>query len=86
MVKVLAVFFQYFGFFAFIAMIVLTIMIKKELKKQLPTAEEKEELIKNGFINSDCKDKKILRSATTKLRYQKQLAKEIEIYINEQQK
>lgn len=67
-------FFMYFGIFAFIGAIVLTILVNKELKKQLPTAEERKEMENFNILQSGKKYKKSeLRSLTAKYRYQKQL-------------
>lgn len=71
------IFFTYFGIFAFIGVVVIFFLVNKELKKELPTEEEKQELIKAGAISSDCKDKKILRSATRELRLMKEFAKKL---------
>ena len=67
-------FFTYFGIFAFVGVIIITILLNKELKKQLPTEQEKKELVESGIISTDCKDKKLLRSATTELRLMKEFA------------
>lgn len=52
-------------------MIVLSVMVYKEYKKQLPTAEEKQELINKKLISSTEKDKKVIINATYKLRQDK---------------
>lgn len=46
-------------------------MVYKEYKKQLPTAEEKQELINKKLISSTEKDKKVIINATYKLRQDK---------------
>ena len=69
----ISLFFQWFGFFAFIGAIVLFVMINKELKKQLPTEEEKQELIAQNLISANEKNKKVLRDKTLTLRAQKRL-------------
>lgn len=70
----MCLFFQYFGFFTFIGMIILVILCNKELKKQLPTKEEKAELENLKLIKSGEKNKKVLRTATAKLRQEKVFA------------
>lgn len=75
------VFFTYFGIFAFVGVIIITILLNKELKKQLPTEQEKKELVEAGVISADCKDKKLLRSATQELRLMKEFA--IKLGIND---
>lgn len=73
----LSAFFQYFGLFAFIGCIVLFFLIRKELKKQLPTAEEKQEMIKKNIITGKEK-KKVLREKTLIFRYQKKIDLEVQ--------
>lgn len=70
----ISLFFQYFGFFALIGSIILVILVRKELKKQLPTEEERKQLIALKMINADEKKKKVLRNATLKLRQEKVFA------------
>ena len=70
----ISLFFQYFGFFAFVGLIILAILVNKELKKQLPTEDEKKQLVSLGLIKKDEKKKKILREATMKLRQEKVFA------------
>lgn len=70
----ISLFFQYFGFFAFIGSLIIVILVRKELKKQLPTEDEKKQLIDNKLIKENEKSKKILRQATLKLRQEKMFA------------
>lgn len=67
----ISLFFQYFGFFAFIGGLILVFLVRKDLKKQLPTEEEKKQLIDNKLIKDNEKSKKVLRQATLKLRQEK---------------
>lgn len=62
------IFFTYFGVFAFFGVGILFILVTRELKKELPTEEEKNELVKLGLIEPNCKDKKKLRAYTQQLR------------------
>lgn len=66
------IFFTYFGVFAFFGVGILFVLVTRELKKELPTPEERQELIKLHLIDENCKDKKILRAYTTQLRVFKQ--------------
>ncbi len=84
MATILSVFFQWFGVASFFGVIAISAMARKELKKQLPTAEEKEELIKQGKISADCKNKKILRAATAELRLVKQFEQKFNAYVEDQ--
>ena len=70
----ISVFFQYFGVLAFILMIILIVLCNKELKKQLPTEEEKKQLIQFKLIKEGEKNKKVLRLATARLRQEKMFA------------
>lgn len=70
----ISLFFQYFGFFSFIGAIILFILVKKELKRQLPTEDERKQLISLKMIKSDEKKKKVLREATLKFRQEKVFA------------
>lgn len=62
---IVSLLFQWIGVAFFIGSVILII---RENKKSLPTAEEKEFLINSGAIPADCKNKKILRQATRDLR------------------
>ena len=81
--SVINTFFQYFGFFAFIGCIVLVVLINKELKKQLPTEQEKQEMIKKGLIKGNEK-KRILRQQTLNYRYQKKFQEELKKALTKQ--
>lgn len=70
----ISLFFQYFGVFTFIGMIILVILCNKELKKQLPTKEERVQLENMKLIKTGEKNKKVLRNATAKLRQEKMFA------------
>ena len=69
-------FFQYFGLFAFIGCIILLFLVRKELRKQLPTAEEKQDMINKHIITGKEK-KKVLREKTLQYRYQKKFNEEL---------
>ena len=69
-----SLFFQYFGILSFILMIILIVMCNKELKKQLPSDDEKKQLIQYKLINENEKNKKVLRQATARLRQEKMFA------------
>lgn len=72
----ISLFFQYFGLFSFIGVIILVILCNKELKKRLPTKEEKEDMIKKGLITG--KEKKLaLSEKTTAYRYEKRFNEEL---------
>ena len=64
-------FFQIFGFLAFIGCIVIFIMSSKLLKKELPTEQEKKEMIAKHWITGTEK-KMQLRQITLKYRYFKE--------------
>lgn len=51
----------------------------REMKRMLPTKEEKEFLINCGAISADCKDKRVLREATRQYRMCKQVLTELEL-------
>lgn len=70
----ISLFFQYFGFFSFIGAMILFVLVSKELKKQLPSEEEKKQLISLKWISQDEKKKKVLREKTMKLRQEKMFA------------
>ena len=78
-----SLFFQYFGLFSFIGCIVLLILVNKEIKKQLPTIEEKQEMIKKGIITG--KEKKlVLRQKTIQYRYNKKFQEELRKAISKE--
>ncbi len=71
-----SVFFEYFGFFSFIGCIILLILVQKELKKQLPTSDERAEMLQRGIITGKEK-KKVLRQKTMTYRYDKRFQAEL---------
>jgi len=77
MILGISLFFQWFGVLAFIGSIALFVMVRKVLKKEMPTEQEKQELIISGKVNSTCKKNSIWRSETQKLRYRKQVLAEV---------
>ena len=80
---IFSVFFQWFGVFAFIGTIIITILCNKELKKQLPTEEEKKILVASETIQPNEKNKKVLRAKTMELRARLHLVQEVKKYIQE---
>ena len=68
----ISVFFQWFGVAAFIGMLVMTYLVNKELKKQLPTEVEKAEMLERKFISeselNDKKQRQLVRSITADFR------------------
>ena len=66
----ISVFFQWFGVAAFIGMLVMTYLVNKELKKQLPTEAEKAEMLERKFISelNDKKQRQFVRSITADFR------------------
>lgn len=81
----LGLFFQYFGLFSLIGIIILFILCNKELKKRLPTKEEKEEMIRKGLITG--KERKlVLSEKTTAFRYEKKFNEELRKAILNQSK
>ena len=72
----LGLFFQYFGICSLFGVIFLLIMCNKELKKRLPTKEEKEDMLKKGLITG--KEKKlVLSEKTTAYRNEKKFKDEL---------
>ena len=61
-------FLSYFGLFCLVGMAILIFIVNKELKKQLPTEQEKQIMVTCGLISKDEKNKKILRSQCQLLR------------------
>ena len=68
----ISVFFQWFGVAAFIGMLVMTYLVNKELKRQLPTEDEKSEMLARKFISeeqlNDKKQRQLVRSITADFR------------------
>ena len=68
----ISVFFQWFGVAAFIGMLVMTYLVNKELKRQLPTEVEKAEMLDRKFISevqlNDKKQRQLVRSITADFR------------------
>lgn len=68
----ISVFFQWFGVAAFIGMLVMTYLVNKELKRQLPTEDEKAEMLSRKFISeeqlNDKKHRQLVRSITADFR------------------
>ena len=68
----ISVFFQWFGVAAFIGMLVMTYLVNKELKKQLPTDVEKAEMLDRKFISeqvlNDKKQRQLVRTITSDFR------------------
>ena len=68
-------FLQWFGLFSLIGCIVIFIMSARLLKKELPTEQERKELLAKGWIKEN--DKKfVLRQQALKLRYYKEFKQE----------
>lgn len=69
---IISVFFQWFGVAAFIGMLVMTVLVNKELKKQLPTEVEKAEMLERKFISeqelNDKKQRQLVRTITADFR------------------
>ncbi len=61
-------FLSFFGLFCLIGCIVLFIMIKRLEKKQLPTEQERQALVKLGLLQVGETNKKVLREKTTAYR------------------
>lgn len=80
---IFSVFFQWFGVFAFIGFIIISILVNKELKKQLPTPEEKKILITSGVIQPNEKNKKVLREKTMQHRARLQLVEQVKKYMKD---
>lgn len=72
-----SLFLQYFGLFCLIGIVIAFILIAKENKKQLPSNDEKMELIELGLISENEQDKKVLRARTMTLRTYKAFIQEL---------